>query len=335
MRRFSIVSPEGKMGDTAKNNNGNEAKLQWGSFSMIGNAISAVENPSRENISNILGSTHKVRSFYNNILLPNNAKHGDVTIDAHAVAAGLLKPLGGSAYEVAHSFGEARNGVPSLVDAGAGIKGLYPLFADAYQIAAERTGLLPRELQSITWEAVRGLFESNWKNNKNAELVNKLWGDYIQKKATLNETREAILKLAEGITPPTWYEGRGSSGDAKSRSADNSGRLSFDGLPRQELQTERGGDRGIPSGNSKAGGLTEVKLESKSNVPSTKRSSLAGVRPTQTRVSSIPRCSSTSELNRYRSESSIKVSANKRVTFSLPCWAMTRLAAQKEQRPPE
>ena len=61
-------------------------------------------------ISQALGSKHKVRSFYNNIVAPS-APNGDVTVDTHAVGVALLRPLSGKTIPVMHGLGNAiRNG---------------------------------------------------------------------------------------------------------------------------------------------------------------------------------------------------------------------------------
>jgi hypothetical protein len=65
--------------------------VAWGSNVEIAKAISAIGNPTRDNVSERMGEKHKVRNFYNNIFDPQST-HGDVTIDTHAVAAALLRP---------------------------------------------------------------------------------------------------------------------------------------------------------------------------------------------------------------------------------------------------
>ena len=94
-----------------------------------------------------------MRNFYNNIIDPWSNK-GDVTIDTHAVAVGHLSPLDLNSDEVTHNFG-------GTSDAGQGLNGTYPLYAEAYRQAAKKLGVLPRELQSITWEGIRSLFTDN------------------------------------------------------------------------------------------------------------------------------------------------------------------------------
>jgi hypothetical protein len=44
-----------------------------------------------------------------------------------------------------------------------------------------RRGLLPRQLQSITWEAARGFFPDTFKNAKNVEAVDNIWNNQAWK----------------------------------------------------------------------------------------------------------------------------------------------------------
>lgn len=199
-RSYSIISPEGDEVGIAKTGSGNPQKVAWGSLNEIAKAVSVIENGSPENISANVGGQHKVRNFYNNILLPNSA-NGHVTIDTHAVAAGLLRPLSGSSTEVLHNFGTG-----GIAKAGAtGAKGTYGLYAEAYRRAAEARGLLPREMQSITWEAVRGLFKPAFKRNKaSISAIDAVWAQFHKGKLTYEEARQQVLQLAGGIDAPSW-----------------------------------------------------------------------------------------------------------------------------------
>jgi hypothetical protein len=75
------------------------AKWAWGSYNEIGKGVSVMLNGSQENITASLGQQHKVRNFYNNIIDPMSAE-GDVTMDTHAIAVSLLKPLSTKSDEV-------------------------------------------------------------------------------------------------------------------------------------------------------------------------------------------------------------------------------------------
>lgn len=66
--------------------------------------------------------------------------------------AALLRPLSGSLLEVQHNFIGA--GAASI--AIHGNSGTYGLYAEAYRRAAAERGVLRRDMQSITYEAVRG-----------------------------------------------------------------------------------------------------------------------------------------------------------------------------------
>jgi hypothetical protein len=125
-------------------------------------------------------------------MLHPNAPYGDVTIYTHAVAAGLLRPLGGNATEVSHNFGNyLGKSVPAWKSSAVtGAAGLYGLYADAYR-RAERD-VLPRKLRSITWEAVPGLFPDVFKaQQRNVaaidQMVEELPGEAVDHSTALEE----------------------------------------------------------------------------------------------------------------------------------------------------
>lgn len=212
-RSHKIVSPEGDFLDIVKTQKGEPAKTGWGSLNEIAKAVIAFESKGdKEVLNRIMGNKHKVRSFYNNILDPNGAM-GDVTIDTHAVAAGLLKPVSGNSTEVHHNFGSSPDTKKRGADwvgavknnKNSGVQGVYPLYAEAYRRAAKARGVLPRQMQSITWEAVRGLFTDGFKQNKgNVDAINKIWKQYRDGKINLDEARNAVIERAGGINPPSW-----------------------------------------------------------------------------------------------------------------------------------
>lgn len=214
-RAYNIVSPEGDFLDLAKTAKGDPKKAAWGSLVEIGKAVQAFESGGDKAIlTPLMGTKHKVRSFYNNILDPMGGQ-GDVTIDTHAVAAALLRPLSGNSVEVHHNFGsspakkkQGANWLGAMKNVkGAGIQGAYPLYAEAYRRAAAERGVLPREMQSITWEAARGLFTDKFKQSKaNVNKIDNIWQDYRKGNITLDEARNAVIRNAGGINPPTWQE---------------------------------------------------------------------------------------------------------------------------------
>jgi len=204
---YQLVHPEGTLGEFATNANGSRSKAGWGSLTEIAKAIRAIESGGgMENLNGLMGEKHKVRSFYNNLLAPNSPR-GDVTIDTHAVAAGLLRPLSGNDLEVAHNFANyAGKGMPGVAgSAASGIQGTYPLYAEAYRRAAKERGILPRQMQSITWEGVRGLFPDVFKNPANNKVINSIWKQYAEGRLTKNEARQQILDFAGGINAPEWH----------------------------------------------------------------------------------------------------------------------------------
>lgn len=229
-----LVTPEGNFGDLVKNDNGTHAGAGWGSLVEIAKAIRSVEEANNpKEISNLMGVKHKVRNFYNNILSPNS-KHGDVTMDTHAIAAGLLRPLSGSSLEVAHNLDSSPGkGMPSAGGSDAtGIRGTYPIFAEAYRRAAKERDLLPREMQSITWEAVRSLFPRTWKRAKNVSAVDDIWNQYRNGHIGRNEARSKIFELTgatHGIQPPSWFGQSAGQSHASAESSGNQGNVSGSG----------------------------------------------------------------------------------------------------------
>lgn len=221
---YKIATPEGHFGEVARNADGSPSRAGWGSLGEIGKAVQAIESNGDPTFMNrLMGERHKVRNFYNNILDPNS-QHGDVTIDTHAVAAGLLRALSGNSLEVAHNFSNyAGKGVPGAGGSNAtGVNGTYPLYADAYRQAAKERGILPREMQSITWEAIRGLFPDTFKTDKNNAHIDSIWNDYKNGKKGIDDVRKEIHDFAGGIRPPEWHDTSGTP-DAPVRSAGDAG----------------------------------------------------------------------------------------------------------------
>lgn len=224
-RSYSIITPEGRKGEIFQSATG-EGDVAWGSYSPIIKAISILTDGSKENISRQLGQEHKVRNFYNNIANPNS-KAGEVTIDTHATAAGLLQALSGNSAPVGAVFGSGRGSSGSAYN---GISGSYAVFADAYREAAEKVNLLPREMQSITWEAVRRLFTSSFKSqSKNVDLIDRIWKEYENKNITLDELRSAITEVANPVWSPDWA-GRDSEQSNQDQNPADAGVVSSGGL---------------------------------------------------------------------------------------------------------
>ena len=203
-RKYRIVTPEGGFGGLVMNKNVDKetgvakpATMMWSTYSPIEKTVSIFRNPSRENISQQLGEEHKIRSFYNNIVAPNSPI-GHVTIDTHAVAAGLYEALAGSDPEVLDNFGGAGRNTKL------GVGGTYGLIADAYREAAKQVGLKPREMQSITWEAVRGMFPENIKSQIK-KPIRAEWTKFRTGEQSFDETRRNIEALGERADRPDWF----------------------------------------------------------------------------------------------------------------------------------
>ncbi|MEA3287958.1 MAG: hypothetical protein U9Q77_11380, partial [Candidatus Marinimicrobia bacterium] len=198
-RSYRIISPEGGVHDYAKIKSGRKATSAWGSYNEIAKVLSILTDGRAENIFYQIGREHKVRNFYNNLFAPNSDMPF-ATIDTHAVAAALFRPLAVDDVEVRQAFGSSGSSSSSIT----GQKGTYSIFLEVYKRAAEQRGLRPREMQSMAWEAIRGLFEDNQKTKKTKAFASETWEKFSNGEISQQEAREAINDLFGGVTNPAW-----------------------------------------------------------------------------------------------------------------------------------
>jgi len=242
-RGYDIISPTGQSMGPALTAKGDKATAAWGSNNEIAKAIRVIENGDIDNISMQMGEQHKVRNFYNNIVAPEYAREmpaiADVTMDTHAIAAGQLMPLSGSSPAVAANFG---SGAPGSAVTGA--SGTYGINADAYRMAAEQAGIMPREMQSVTWEAVRNLYPAKWKNASNKAAIEGIWNDYSKGRISLDTARSLILEKAGGVDVPDWAAGRSPANDARPATPVRQSNLLEPSVPRESPNGVDGRARG-------------------------------------------------------------------------------------------
>jgi phage-related protein (TIGR01555 family) len=258
-RTYPVVTPEGApaekmLNDPDKKGNRKPSTATWGTMKQIANAIACVDNPDLENISKTVGGNHKVRNFYNNIIAPHSNKE-DVTIDTHAIGAGLLRAIGGSSPEAGEGLG-----MKGPKDAATGTKGLYGLYAEAYRRAAKERKLLPREMQSITWEAVRGLFGQEVKGKQGLAVqkqIKDIWDGHRNGEYEQSEAQRRLLALNGGIKDPSWHRPRAAVHDGQ-RDTDHAGGVHFDQLDGRDARSVdargRGRAAGVPAGRGRSAG---------------------------------------------------------------------------------
>ena len=197
-REYNIWGPTGNRTSIATTKKGEPGKVAWNSFGELGKGVSILEDQSLSNISRNLGEAHKVRNFYNNIESPFSPDF--FTSDTHNVAASLMRPLAAASDAVGDSMGGKGSSI-------LGVKGSYPLFHDAANKTAAELGLLPRELQSITWEGGKGIFDPTFKRAAGKTgVIDDIWRQVDDGKITATEARESIFEITKGINkPPEWY----------------------------------------------------------------------------------------------------------------------------------
>jgi DNA polymerase III epsilon subunit-like protein len=195
--RMTPNRTDGVIGYDLSTSEPNLARVQ--SISQYGSAlriISADNNgtPSMEAIDKGIGKGSKVRSFYNNIMYPGDKKYMDYTSDTHAFGAATLIPVTASHDILDMMFDPYTK---------AGVSKAYPLFRAMGVLAADRwrdrTGeeLLPRQVQSITWEAIRNLVPTEVPSLNDPSLKVKDNG----LKGHLVNTMAQIATLSSGDKP--------------------------------------------------------------------------------------------------------------------------------------
>ena len=130
-----------------------------------------------------------------------------MTVDTHAIAAALLRPLSGSDKDTAIGLGTA-----PPTNAMTGSKGLYGAYAEAYRRAAAERDILPRQMQSITWEAIRGLYSPVEKRTPSfRQAVNDAWARHGSGEWTQQQVQQHLMTNPETgasrIRPPSWHTG--------------------------------------------------------------------------------------------------------------------------------
>ena len=248
LQNARVITPEGAFSaDLDATIKGAPVSMRAQSFGAMAKSLKILTVTDPNQISEVIGANHKVRSFYNNIIAPYSGD--DVTIDTHAVAAALLRPLGSSDIEVGHNFGSyAANSKIT------GMYGTYGIYAEAYRRAAAQAGILPREMQSITWEAVRGLFRPQQKTKTNKQIVDNLWENVSKGQTEVGDARAEISELVGGIQDPAWSRYPVGSNEA-ARDSSYASELLGAGVPRRGAE----GDAGLRAGAA-AAGAAETRL---------------------------------------------------------------------------
>jgi len=161
-----------------------KANASFSGYDTIVKAISILNDGSPNNISDNLGGASKVRNFNNNIIDPTSDKFA--TIDTHAMAAAYFLPLGSKSPEV--KFDPAT----------------YSFFHDAYSEAAKQRGVLPREMQSITWEGVKSLFPPSDKTETNKSATRELWNKYKNGEISIEDIQKTIKENGKDLSKTDW-----------------------------------------------------------------------------------------------------------------------------------
>lgn len=189
-RSYSHLASDGQKLGVAVTKKGTNARYSWSSFANIEKAVKVLESKNMEELSEALGTGHKVRNFYNNIVNPWH-KDNFITIDTHQVAGSHLRPMGGKAKEVLHNFGS-----DLTRSEFSGMKGSYGIYHEAAERAARELGLRGNELQSIIWNVVRNNFRNLSKVERSHIL--DIWSSVDSGLLTRQQATDSVLKIIMG-----------------------------------------------------------------------------------------------------------------------------------------
>lgn len=206
-RQYRKITPEGEYGDLVLTKSGQPGKPAWGTFGDIEKALrSAQSGGDMSEISSLMGGKHKVRNFYNNIIAPIEGRpFGDITADTHQIAASMFRPLSGNSPEVLQGLQSGSGGIATPpVSALTGMRGLYPIYADATRQAAALRGEPVHSMQSIPWEGIRTLYPAQFKTASNQATVDDIWRTFGRGEISAEEARRRSVEIAGGYRPPSW-----------------------------------------------------------------------------------------------------------------------------------
>jgi hypothetical protein len=251
-RSYDVLHPTGySMGPKMNTDQVTPSRMGWGPMPDIAKSLSVLRDGSLENISRNLGEAHKVRSFYNNIIAPWSNR-GDTTVDTHAIAGANLFPLVGS-----DSMTQQGLGGSGSYNGLTGSSGLYPVYADAYRAAAAALGVLPRQLQSMTWEGSRGLFPAKLKGSTSfVDGIAAPWTDHGNGLLSQPDAQAGAIRAAGGVRRPDWA-GPAPAAHAEAGYPVDARELSRRGLPGGGPGAAAGGARNEPAAGLPAPGLIE------------------------------------------------------------------------------
>jgi beta-phosphoglucomutase-like phosphatase (HAD superfamily) len=82
---------------------------------------------------------------------------------------------------------------------------MYSVYEEAYTRAAKELGIAPRELQSVTWEAIRSLIEEQDKKSPEFRKdIDDIWKQVENKKIDRATGMKRVMERAGGYKKPDW-----------------------------------------------------------------------------------------------------------------------------------
>jgi len=197
---FEIIRPDGTLGDVARNvpkrpgELGEPSKFSWGLYDNIASGIKALEG---EPIHELFNS-HKTPSYLNAKANPNGLL--DWVSDRHDLSSSFFHSIGLKKLKVGEKptpeMRLAARHFGGLASAQTGIKGLYPLHAEAGRRAAAEVGLPSNAMQALTWAGQREQFSPRWFGRKTIDKIHASYEAMQRGKISEEQHRNNVIDIA-------------------------------------------------------------------------------------------------------------------------------------------
>jgi hypothetical protein len=204
---YRAITPEGRLGDYVRNQDGTRTRMSWNYPDVIGRAILIMEG----HVDPVQVVNGHKQGMYNNNKNAPIENNRDYTSDVHDI---------NSSYHDSFSSNSAlgkRRYAESYHDRATGDRGSYALHVEAGNQGAKEVGVIPSKFQAGTWtvqqmlRSARRLRSASTEGQAVIDAINNTWKDAQRGKLTRQEARAKVDKLVDdyhdahgGVRYPDW-----------------------------------------------------------------------------------------------------------------------------------
>ena len=204
---YRAVTPEGRLGDYVRNQDGTRTRMSWNYPDVMARAILIMEG----HVDPVQVVNGHKQGMYNNNKNAPIENNRDYTSDVHDI---------NSSYHDSFSSGSTlgkRRYAESYHDRATGDRGSYALHVEAGNQGAKEVGVLPSKFQAGTWtvqqmlRSQRRLRSASTEGKAVIDAINNTWKDAERGKLTRQEARAKVDRLVAdyhaangGLRYPDW-----------------------------------------------------------------------------------------------------------------------------------